>query len=88
MFESVGLPHGSCFLWNPELLWLHVLSDSLIALAYFLIPIALIRIVGKRNDIPFNTIFFCFAAFLVACGPFAHVRESRSRPGSRFRAGV
>jgi hypothetical protein len=74
MFESVGLPHGFCFLWKPELLWLHVLSDSLIALAYFLIPIALIRIVRKRKDIPFNAIFFCFAAFIVACG-ITHVME-------------
>jgi two-component system NtrC family sensor kinase len=74
MFESVGLPHGFCFLWNPELLWLHVLSDSLIALAYFLIPVALIRIVRKRRDIPFNAIFFCFAAFIVACG-ITHVME-------------
>ena len=74
MFESVGLPHGFCFLWNPELLWLNVLSDSLIALAYFLIPFALIWIVRKRKDIPFNAIFFCFAAFIIACG-ITHVME-------------
>jgi hypothetical protein len=63
MFESVGLAHGFCFLWNPELLWLHILSDSVIALAYFLIQVALIRIVvpiriaPRRKDIPFNVIF-------------------------------
>jgi two-component system NtrC family sensor kinase len=74
MFGSVGLPHGFCFLWNPQLLWLHVLSDALIALAYFLIPVALLRIVRKRRDIPFNAIFFCFAAFIVACG-VTHVME-------------
>src|ERR1700722_3075951 len=74
MFESVGLPHGFCFLWNPQLLWLHVLSDSLIALAYFLIPIALIRILRKRKNIPFNGVLLCFAAFIVACG-ITHVME-------------
>jgi two-component system NtrC family sensor kinase len=74
MFRSVGLPHGFCFLWNPHLLWLHVVSDSLIALAYFLIPLALIRIVSKRKDIPFNGIFFCFATFIVACG-ITHLME-------------
>jgi two-component system NtrC family sensor kinase len=74
MFGSVGLPHGFCFLWNPELLWLHVISDSLIALAYFLIPLQLVRIVRGRKDIPFNAIFFCFAAFIVACG-LTHVME-------------
>jgi PAS domain S-box-containing protein len=74
MFQSVGLPHGFCFLWNPQLLWLNIASDSLIALAYFLIPAALIGIVRKRRDIPFNRAFFCFAAFIIACG-LTHVME-------------
>src|SRR5260370_23588407 len=74
MFGSIGLPYGFCFLWNPALLRLHVVSDSLIALAYFLIPLALVRIVNKRRDIAYNSIFFCFAAFIVACG-ITHVME-------------
>lgn len=74
MFGSIGLPHGFCFLWNPGLLRLHVVSDSLIALAYFLIPLALVRIVNQRRDIPYNSIFFCFAAFIIACG-ITHVME-------------
>jgi hypothetical protein len=40
------MPHGMCFLWQPELIALHVASDSLIALAYYLIPIALIYFVS------------------------------------------
>ncbi len=68
MFQSVGLPHGFCFLWNPQLLWLHILSDSLIAFAYFLIPVVLVFVLRKRRDVPFNGVFFCFAAFIVACG--------------------
>ena len=74
MFGDVGIPHGFCFLWNPGLLWLHVVSDLLIALAYFLIPIALLRILRGRKDIAFNGVFFCFAAFIVACG-VTHVME-------------
>jgi len=74
MFQSVGLPHGFCFLWNPQLLWLNIASDSLIALAYFLIPLALIGIVRKRRDIPINGVFLCFAAFIIACG-ITHIME-------------
>ena len=74
IFGSVGLPHGVCFLWNPALLSLHVISDSIIALAYFLIPVVLLRIVRKRGDVPFNWIFFCFGAFVIACG-ITHVME-------------
>jgi signal transduction histidine kinase len=68
MFQSVGLPSGFCFLWNQDLLWLHTLSDSLIALACFLIPIALVRIGLGRKDFRFNGLFFCFVAFIVAYG--------------------
>jgi len=32
------MPHGYCCLWNPGLVWLHVISDALIALPYFTIP--------------------------------------------------
>src|SRR5271168_3252918 len=74
MFGSVGLPHGFCFLWNPQLLWLHVVSDSLIALSYFLIPLALARIVRRRKDVPFNGVVLCFAAFIILCGA-THVME-------------
>lgn len=63
------LPYGSCFdSWKPELASLHVLSDSLIALAYYSIPITLIYFVRKRNDLPFNWIVLLFMAFIVADG--------------------
>ncbi len=74
MFSSIGIPHGFCYLWNPALLWLHVSSDALIALAYFLIPFALLRIVSKRRDIPYNGVVLCFGLFIVACG-LTHVME-------------
>jgi EAL domain-containing protein (putative c-di-GMP-specific phosphodiesterase class I) len=35
------IPHGHCYLWMPEVLWLHVMSDAVIAAAYFSIPFAL-----------------------------------------------
>jgi hypothetical protein len=35
LFSSDGfMPHGYCYLWNPGLVWLHVISDVLIATAY------------------------------------------------------
>ncbi len=74
MFSSIGIPHGFCFLWNPGLLWLHVISDSLIALAYFLIPVVLLRVVHRRKDIPYNGILLCFGAFIVCCG-ITHILE-------------
>ncbi|MDJ0633060.1 MAG: PAS domain S-box protein [Xenococcaceae cyanobacterium MO_188.B29] len=62
------MPHGMCYLWKPWLMGLHLVSNGLIALAYFSIPITLIYILRKRKDVPFNTIFWLFAAFILFCG--------------------
>ena len=69
LFSSDGfMPHGHCYLWRPEVLWLHVLSDGLIFLAYVTIPITLVYFIRKRKDLPFDWMFFCFGVFIVACG--------------------
>jgi len=62
------MPHGMCFLWQPELIALHVASDSLIALAYYSIPVALIYFVSKRTDLAFPSIFVLTGLFILACG--------------------
>ncbi len=62
------IPHGHCYLWQPGLLWLHVLADSLIALAYYSIPLALIYFVRQREDVPFKGIFILFSLFILGCG--------------------
>ncbi len=62
------IPHGHCYLWKPTLVWLHILSDSTIALAYYSIPVTLFEFVKRRKDLPFNWVFILFAAFITACG--------------------
>jgi PAS domain S-box-containing protein len=71
---SPFVPHGHCYLWKPELVWLHLLSDSVIALAYYSIPLTLIYFVKKRKDLPFDWIFLLFGAFIIACGT-THILE-------------
>ena len=36
------LPHGVCFQLRPDLIWLHVASDTVTAIAYLMIPAALL----------------------------------------------
>ena len=67
-FDGSYAPHGYCLLWQPELIWTHVVADSLIALAYFSIPLALISFVRRRSDIVYSWIFWLFALFITACG--------------------
>ena len=75
LFSSENyMPHGHCYLWQPGLLWLHVISDSIITLAYFSIPITLIFFVKKRRDLGFPWVFVCFAIFILACGS-SHIME-------------
>ena len=62
------MPHGHCYLWTPGLLWLNVVPDLLIALAYFAIPAVLVYVARRRRDLPFNSLFVWFGIFIVACG--------------------
>jgi signal transduction histidine kinase/CheY-like chemotaxis protein len=66
--SSTLSPHGICLLWEPELIWLHVLSDAVIAASYFSIPFALAIIVSKRRDFQFGWVAWAFATFILACG--------------------
>lgn len=68
------IPHGHCYLWNSELVSLHILSDALIALSYYSIPITLVYFIRQRKDIPFQNIFLLFGAFIISCGT-THIME-------------
>lgn len=68
IFRTDFMPHGHCYLWKPEILWLNVVSDVLIALAYFSIPGALYYFVIKRNDLEFRGVFVLFSMFIALCG--------------------
>ena len=62
------MPHGYCFLWRPDVLWLHVSSDALIGISYYCIPLVLAYFIRHRPDLPFPTVFWLFAAFILLCG--------------------
>jgi signal transduction histidine kinase/ActR/RegA family two-component response regulator len=62
------IPHGHCFLWQPRVLWLHVLSDVGIGLSYYSIPVSLVYVARKRPDLPFRYLFALFSLFIVLCG--------------------
>ena len=55
-------------MWKRSLLWLYVGSDTIIALSYYMIPLALVTFVRKRSDLVFNWMFLMFGAFIFACG--------------------
>jgi PAS domain S-box-containing protein len=68
LLESDFMPHGYCFGWKPDILWLHVTSDALIAISYFLIPFTLIYLLRARRDLDFGWMAGLFGIFILSCG--------------------
>jgi signal transduction histidine kinase len=75
IFSSQFLPHVYCYLYNRNLILLHVVSDGLIWLSYLAISLTLVYLVYRtRREIPFSWMFLAFGTFIIACG-FTHLME-------------
>ncbi|HUA19989.1 MAG TPA: ATP-binding protein [Bryobacteraceae bacterium] len=68
LFESDFMPHGFCFGWRPDILWLHVSSDAVTALSYYMIPVMLVALVRARRDLAYHWMFTLFGVFILSCG--------------------
>ena len=68
LFASDFMPHGSCYFWQPGILWLNAISDGLITVAYYSIPLTLFLFVKKRVDPRYRGLVLMFAGFILACG--------------------
>ncbi|SFS03507.1 PAS domain S-box-containing protein/diguanylate cyclase (GGDEF) domain-containing protein [Granulicella pectinivorans] len=78
-FSQIGsqdfLPHGSDFLWNKDLLTLHVVSDTVIFIAYLSIA-ATLALLGyrERRKMPLGWLIVAFVLFIVVCA-LTHVMD-------------
>lgn len=58
-----------CGTWSDFHGWLFIISDLMIWLAYFLIPIIIIRyFTGKKGKVKFSSVYILFASFILLCG--------------------
>ncbi len=62
------MPHGTCYRWDPVVLWLNVISDALIALSYYGIPFLMFAFIRRRRDLSFKWTYVACGAFILACG--------------------
>jgi PAS domain S-box-containing protein len=69
LWDPSGLtPHGFCLLWEPGLIWTYAISDLVIGVSYFTIPLALVIFARRRQDLAFRPLLWLFAAFILLCG--------------------
>ncbi|HEX5362940.1 MAG TPA: PAS domain S-box protein [Gallionella sp.] len=62
------IPHGYCISWQPGLIAALVIGNLAIALAYFTIPLVILKFIRQRSDIDFKHLHWLFAGFIVTCG--------------------
>lgn len=65
------LPHGACLLWQPSLMLLHLVSDAIIALAYYVIPVIFLYALRRQKYMAsqFQKLFLLsFGLFIFLCG--------------------
>lgn len=68
LLDTDFMARYECVAGRPEVVALHIAADSVIALAYYSIPVALLVFVRRRQDLRFSSVFVMFAAFILACG--------------------
>ena len=76
MFEELSrilavngfLPHGYCISWSTPLVLTYVISDLLIFISYFSMPLAIAYFARRRTDFPYRWLLWLFAGFILACG--------------------
>jgi signal transduction histidine kinase len=61
-------PHGFCLLWRPWLIWTDAISNVIIGVSYFSIPLALSVFARRRSDFLFLPAVWLFVAFIMLCG--------------------
>jgi hypothetical protein len=68
------MPHGHCYLWRPDILWLNVISDAFIFLAYICISTVLFTLLRRRPFFTYRWAGVMFGLFISLCG-FTHLVE-------------
>lgn len=63
-----GIPHGFFYLWQSQFIGVYLVSDVLIALSFFSIPIALIYWGHQHKNLPVSQVFFLFVGLFFFCG--------------------
>ena len=74
-FHDPGfVSHSYCLMFDPLVIWVMIASNSLIAAAYFAIPVLIVRLVGRKMHMLLHSFTIAFAVFIFSCGT-GHVMD-------------
>src|SRR5687767_10007153 len=70
LFDTSSWPaRWKCGYWSDFHGWLYIISELMIWIAYFLIPLIIINYFSKkRASIKFRKVYLLFASFILLCG--------------------
>lgn len=69
LFSADGfVPRANCGNWSPWMIGVQNVSDAIIALSYYAIPVLIGCFAYRRRDLPFRHLMILFVAFILACG--------------------
>ncbi|MCK5944798.1 MAG: hypothetical protein KAI24_22610, partial [Planctomycetes bacterium] len=76
LFDTADFPpRWNCGTWSDPHGWVHVFADAATWLSYMAIPVMLLLLIRRRDDIPFPRLLWLFGLFIVCCG-FTHLLEA------------
>ena len=62
------MPHGHCYFWQPQMVWLQVVSNLVIGCSYLAISLTLLALTRRLRQLPFHRAYLAFGLFIVSCG--------------------
>ena len=69
LFDTNGfMPLWSCGRWTDVHGWVYIISNLVIGLSYFAIPVMMVYFIRKRKETPFKAVFLLFSLFIIFCG--------------------
>ncbi len=69
LFDSHLWPaRWHCGSWSDFHGWLYIVSDLMVWLAYFLMPVIILHFTRKKSGLKFHGVYLLFAAFILLCG--------------------
>ncbi|CAN5444051.1 hypothetical protein BH11MYX1_BH11MYX1_42220 [soil metagenome] len=74
LIDPEFMPHGHCYFWRPEMVWLQVVSNLVIGVSYTSISLTLFWLTRRIRGVPFHRAYLAFGAFIVLCG-FTHFMD-------------